>query len=81
MTKRVKKELLKAQLEVTGQTDDFAEIINSGTIEDSLIDDSLANALRLMLFPTSQDDEEELMILLTFTREKLHRMIGEERGI
>lgn len=77
-SKKTKKELLKRQLEITQQEEDFKEIVRSGMIENILLDDSLANVLRLMLFAQTADEEEELLILLSYSREKLRRMITEK---
>ena len=74
-SKKTLKELLKRQLEITNQTDDFKEIVKEGLTEDALLDDSFANVMRLILFGQTTDEEEELMILLSFSREKLRRMI------
>lgn len=78
--KKMQKELLRRQLEITGQQEDFEELVKCD-IRNCILDDSFANILRLILFSKTVDEEEELMILLSFSREKLRGMIAEELHI
>ena len=73
--KQTKKELMKRQLEILGQAEDFEEIVKKEMFEDALIDDSFANVLRLILFGQGSAVEEELMVILTYTKEKLYRLV------
>ena len=75
--KKMQKELLRRQLEIIGQQEEFEELLKCD-IRNCILDDSFANILRLILFAKTVDEEEELMILLSFSREKLKRMIAEE---
>ena len=77
-TRKTKKELLRKQLEITGQTEDFKMIIREGMMDDILMDDSFANVMRLILFAQTTDEEEELLILLNYSREKLRRLMMEK---
>ena len=77
-TRKTKKELLRKQLEITGQTEDFKMIVREGMMDDILMDDSFANVMRLILFAQTTDEEEELLILLNYSREKLRRMMIEK---
>ena len=74
-SRKTQRELLKEQLKITGQLNEFREIVKEGMIENILLDDSFANVMRLLLFAQGADEEEELLILLNFSREKLHRML------
>lgn len=75
---QTKKELMKRQLEILGQAEDFEEIVKKEMFEDALIDDSFANVLRLILFGQTPAVEEELMIILAYTKEKLYRLLTQE---
>lgn len=74
-SRKTKKELLREQLRIMGEENDYGEIVRQGCVDDMLIDDSFANVLRLMFTAKGTDEEEELMIALYFTREKLRRMM------
>lgn len=80
-TKIKKIEELREQLKVMEQEDDLAMIVREGLVDDVLLDDSLANILRLMLFGQGAEEEEELWVLLNFTREKLHRLMTENERL
>lgn len=72
-----KKELMEGQMIVLGQGDDASELLDDldadtgeGELNEALIDDSVANFIRLLMY----GDEEEVLDVLALTRNKLFQM-------
>jgi len=72
-----KKELMERQMIIFGQGDDASDLLDDldadtgeGELNEALIDDSLANFIRLLMY----GGEDEVLDLLALTRNKLFQM-------
>lgn len=72
-----KKELMKRQMIIFGQGDDIPDLLDDldadtgeGELNEALIDDSLANFIKVLMYGS----EDEVLDMVAFTRNKLYQM-------